>query len=279
MVATRSDELPLTGIVAAMGEELAPLRARLSDGRAVVVPGARVTVGRLGDTPVALAGTGVGARNARAGLTALLAAVRVRRLNTIGVAGGLSADLEMGALVVGALVVDELDGSVHAADAALTALVVKSGAARRGVAVTARRIAETVDEKRRLLALATDAAGAAELAAVVDLESAAFAAAAARAGVPWTVLRAVSDRADESVPALLNRSRDDGGAVRRGRVAWGLLADPRALPRLLVLGRRVRDCAEALADAVGRTLGADRTLSAAPRVATDSESKLAREEV
>ena len=126
------------------------------------------------------------------------------------------------------------------------------------MALTASRIADTVAEKQRLMALALAKAGqgASALSAVVDLESSAFAAVAERAGVPWTVLRAVCDRADEGVPALLNRSRDDGGSVRRGRVARGLLGNPSALPKLLALGRRVRECAEVLGRVVERALAA-----------------------
>ena len=58
-------------------------------------------------------------------------------------------------------------------------------------------------------------------AAVVDLESAAFVEAADEAGVPWLVLRAVADTADESLPAWLDRCRDANGAIRRARVVCG----------------------------------------------------------
>jgi hypothetical protein len=59
----------------------------------------------------------------------------------------------------------------------------------------------------------------------------------------------VSDRADEALPALLNRSLDPGGAVNRGRVLRGLFGDPGALPQLLALRKRVGQCAEVLARA------------------------------
>jgi hypothetical protein len=115
-----------------------------------------------------------------------------------------------------------------------------------------------VAEKQRLLAAAHPGA----LAAVVDLESLAYAEAAAQAAIPWLVLRAVSDTAAEALPALLNRCRDDGGAVRRRQVALELLGDPRALPVLLSLRRRVRRCAETLARATERiVLGADRVVA------------------
>ncbi|HTA19349.1 MAG TPA: hypothetical protein VK989_08660, partial [Polyangia bacterium] len=101
---------PLTGIVAAMEEEIAPLRARLVGGRrvAVNVDAAQVTVGNLGSLGgprVALVVTGDGAGNARRGLSAFLSVVPPQRIIVLGVAGGLSASLGAGALVVGAHVV------------------------------------------------------------------------------------------------------------------------------------------------------------------------------
>ncbi len=250
----------LTGIVAAMQEEIAPLRARLVGGRRLAVDGAEVTVGALGGTRVALVVTGDGAGNARRGLAAFLSVMPPQRIIVLGVAGGLSASLGAGALVVGAHVVDETDGRVHAGHVALVELAETVGRARRGVAVTALRIADSADEKRRLFALATTRVPTEgdrpERAAVVDLESAVFASLASDAGVPWLVLRAVSDTAAESVPALLNRSRDADGAVRRERVARGLLTNPRALMPLLALRGRVRACADGLAGAVERVLAA-----------------------
>jgi hypothetical protein len=124
--------------------------------------------------------------------------------------------------------------------------------------LTALRIADSVAEKRRLLKLAhlRDDGGEGG-AAVVDLESAAYAEAAAAERIPWLVLRAVSDTADEALPALLNRALDDGGAIRRGRVLAGLLGHPAALPQLLGLRRRVRASAEVLARGVEALLAAD----------------------
>lgn len=251
---------PPTGIVAAMEEEVVGLRARMVGARAFSAREARITLGWLGGTRVALAVTGDGERNARRGLAGLLAAHPVNRIVIAGVGGALSATLDVGTLVIGSRAVNEADGGVYRADDALVDLAATACGAHRGVAVTATRIADTVDEKRRLLALAMTAAAANLTAdrdqsrpsplAIVDLESAAFAAAATRAGLPWVVLRAVSDTAAESVPALLNRSRDEGGAVRRGSVAWGLLTDPGALLPLLELRGRVRTCADRLAHAV-----------------------------
>jgi len=256
MVSLKNDLAPPTAVVAAMAEEMAPLRARCTDARAH----GQVTLARLDGHRVAMLVTGDGARNARLGVAALLRATPVGRLLALGVAGALSPDLAPGALVVGqqvlAIAAGKGAGETLHADGALVDRVARALPARRGVVVTSDRIADTVAEKQRLAVEARAAVGDDALAAVVDLESAIYAAAAAAAGIPWLVVRAVSDTASEALPALLNRSRDDGGAVRRSSVVRGLLGDPGALPVLMSLRRRVRDGAEALARVAGPVLAA-----------------------
>jgi adenosylhomocysteine nucleosidase len=192
-----------------------------------------------------LAVTGDGERNARDGAAALIAELRPASLIVVGVAGALSPGLGPGELVVARRIVREGRAACDAAPPLVAAA--RAAGARPAVVVSAARLADTVDEKRRLYALA-NADGAGEP-AVVDLESAAYVEAARAAGVPWLVLRAVSDTADETLPPLLNHSLDDGGALRRGRVLVRLVGQPSALPQLLELRRRVRVCAEVLARA------------------------------
>ena len=209
-------------IVAAMPEELAPLRARLVGATRASHAGLAVERGRLAGRQVARAATGDGARNARTGAAALLAAGSdVASLIVVGVSGALSPELATADLVVASRVIDEA-GQAREADAARGAATVEATGGRAGVVVSARRIADSAEEKRRL----AQQAGAGP--AVVDLESAAYVEAAA---------------------AVLNRSLDPGGAVNRGRVLRGLFGDPGALPQLLALRKRVGQCAEVLARA------------------------------
>jgi len=251
-----------TAVVAAMAAELEPLQARLRGARRLTAGGARVTLGTLGGAPVALAATGDGAVNARRGLAALVAAVRPSRIIVVGVAGGLSPGLSRAAVVAGARVVDEESGAVHSGDAGFLAAAEAVGIAR-GCVVSANRIADSADEKRRLLTLVSarleSSVGAetAAMAAVVDLESAAFAAAATRVNLPWLVLRAVSDLGEESLPEILNRSRDDRGSVSRLKVLGGMLLDPRLVRPLLALRGHVDACARSLADGVQAVLSTD----------------------
>jgi len=239
---------PTTAIVAAMPEELAALRLRTTDAEPIRKNSGAAfefVTARLAGLPVVLAVTGDGDRNAREGIAALLATVPVERLIAIGVAGALSPDLDAGALVVSERVSRAGAADSLHADTSLVDRAVRRAGARPAVVVTTTRIIDTVPDKQRLLGLAD----AGRMAAVVDLESAAYAGAAGEAGIPWIVLRAVSDTAHEALPGLLNRCRDDGGAVRRARVALALLRDPGALPVLLSLRQRVQHGAGVLARA------------------------------
>jgi adenosylhomocysteine nucleosidase len=237
----------VVAIVAAMPEEVAPLRARMGATVRSQRGGLVIERGEIAGRPVALGVTGDGARNARSGAEALLAGSGARALLVLGVSGALSPELATADLIVASRVTEE-DGRALDADPAQVAEAARATGGRQAVVMSARKIADTADEKRRLAARA--GAGL----AVCDLESASYVAAAGTAGIPWMVLRAISDTAGETLPPLLNRSMDAGGAVSRGRVLRGLISDPGALPLLLTLRRRVGQCAEVLARAAEATL-------------------------
>jgi adenosylhomocysteine nucleosidase len=246
-----SGEPSVTAIVAALPEELAPLRSHVTGIEHRWAGALRLECGKLNGRRVVLAVTGDGERNARTGVAAVLAASRADRMIAIGVAGALSAGLAATSLIVAKQVTDA-DGTAVVGDERQIADVARATGGRTAVVVSAPAIVDRAEAKQRL---AREVAPG-DVPAVVDLESAAYVAGAVAAGIPWLVLRAVSDTADESLPDLLNRSRDDGGAVRRARVVLGLLRQPQALPSLLALRGRVGRCAEVLARAVAAALPA-----------------------
>lgn len=246
----------VTAVVSAMPEELAALRRQLWGTRRLRGSGDFLT-GWLGRAPVALGVTGDGERNAYEGLCSLLCTLEVRRVLVIGVSGALSHALELGALLVAERVLQEGGDEVLDAEEALVEGASRLCVAPRAVLISARQLADTPAEKRRLLELldahhgvvpgAAPPSGARAVPfAAVDLESAAYARAAVEAGLPWLCLRAISDTSEEALPALLNRCRDGGGSVQRGRVARGLLKEPSAVPALLSLRQRVLRCAGVL---------------------------------
>ena len=107
------------------------------------------------------------------------------------------------------------------------------------IAPVTRPIARAAD--KQALRVATGAAG-------VDMESAAAGAFAAQRGVPFVILRAVSDTIDRDLPALVMQATAPSGAIRYGAVAHGLLRAPGDLPALIAAAR---DSAAAFA-ALGR---------------------------
>jgi len=240
----------MIAVVAAMPEELEPFAKRASDRSLLARRGPlRVWSGRSAGRDVVLAVTGDGLRNAAAGAAALHALGALERVVVVGIAGAASEDLPLGALVAAQEVAFE-DGARWSADARALDAAVRSTGARRARLVTAARIADTPAGQRALARAAVPSA----LPLAVDLESAAHVEAAAASGTPWTVLRVISDTAGESLPPLLNRARDDGGAVRRVAVATSLLGAPRALPVLWRMRGRLRAAGGTLADALERLL-------------------------
>jgi adenosylhomocysteine nucleosidase len=241
---TDGEPSSVTAIVAAMPEEVRPIWRRLTRRAACRVGHARVLHGRLGRHDVVVASTGEGDKLARAATAELLRVFPASRLIVAGSAGALSLGLRAGALVIA----DEVrrpGAEPMRAAGSLVEWAARASGARPAHVITTAAIAASVTAKAALDERHGDGG-----AAVVDLESAAFVEAADEAGVPWLVLRAVADTADESLPAWLDRCRDANGAIRRARVVWALLGDPRPLPRLLDLRRRVAAGGVAVARAV-----------------------------
>ncbi len=230
-----------------------------------------VTLGRLAGEEVALMATGDGPAAAAAGLQALLAAVRPRRVLAIGVAGGLTAGLAEGTLVAARQVVAGDGATVpREPDAAWLAAALAAGAVA-GAVVSADRILADPAARQAVLgqalpAAATPATTAAPARtvssatpatiAVVDLESAAYARIAAARSLPYLVVRAVLDPADERLPLDFEACRDGSGRVRNARVLARALARPRSLGKLWRLRTRVRDAAARLAALAERLVAA-----------------------
>jgi adenosylhomocysteine nucleosidase len=179
-------------------------------------------------------GTPAGAEQAAARLIARGA----RALISFGLAGGLDPALRAGALVVAEAVVEA--GVTYPTHAALT-----DPLPRGGLAFAAPAILATQDKKR--------AAHAATGAAVVDLESGAVARVAGRHGLPFAVVRAVSDPADRPLPPAALVALDARGRIAVAALLGSLLHRPGQIAALVALARataRARASLEAAAHAL-----------------------------
>ncbi len=102
---------------------------------------------------------------------------------------------------------------------------------QRGVTLAAvDRIVSTPEEKRALAA----STGA----AIVDMESHAFAAECERRGIAWTVVRGVSDTPEETLPGEVMGWITPEGQTRTGRAALDMLRRPRLIGHIVGVVRR-----------------------------------------
>ncbi len=237
---------PRVALVAtAMPEEYEAMAAVVTDGERLHAGEADrgfLLKGRISGAPALLAMTGDGAIRSAASVSLLLSEFPVSLLVGAGAAGALDPSLRAGEIVVATRIRDEA-GEMAAPDAALVARARALGA-KPAAFVTAARPVCSSKEKGAL----ADRFGVAGFGpAVVDMESAAWARAAASHGVPFLLLRSVSDTFEEDLPRFLSSCLSSDGSVDRSTVARRLVLHPAALPALLRMRRRVRDGAEALA--------------------------------
>lgn len=201
------------------------------------VPAERRALAGLAGSGVELHVSGIGAEAAARTGAALLGEPRPRALVAAGFCGALRDDLRVGDLICAEEVLDEAGGERFAADPELLA----AAPGRRGLLVSARRIARDRAERGRLEGLA------------VDMESAALARAARAAEVPFIALRAVTDETRHRLPDF-ERFLDAGGRLRPGAGLVHFLRRPAEVPALLRLGPAARAAGGSLRAGLARLL-------------------------
>ena len=224
-------------VVTAMKEEFEAVLSRAREAR---FRGTFVEA-RIGTADVALCLTGDGAGNAGRAADMLCEAVRPAALLGAGVAGALSPGLAVGDVLVSRRIHDS-HGDVVPPDARLLAQALENTQARAGTLLTVARPVVLASLKTALLQTLDDGGPAA-----ADMESAAWARAAASRGIPYLIARAISDRAEEDLPEYLGRCVGLDGAIRRSSVVLSALGQPATIPALLRMRGRVLACAEKLA--------------------------------
>jgi adenosylhomocysteine nucleosidase len=86
------------------------------------------------------------------------------------------------------------------------------------------------------------------------MESAAWGREAAARGIPYVVVRAISDAADEELPAFLAQALGTDGSIRRGEVVRRALLEPSSWGTLLRMRRRMHDLSASLGAFLARML-------------------------
>lgn len=241
-------------IVTAIPEEFEAIAKCVSDGQRRRLgngDGGFFLRGKMAGASVRLGMTGDGATRASRSLQFLFEESPVSLLVGAGVAGALVPSLRAGDLVVSCRVIDET-GEVPPPDALFVARTLALGAKPATIVSVAGPL--TSSKQKEDLAARVGASDSAL--AVVDMESAAWARAAASRGVPYVILRAISDTFDEELPAFLSSCLGSDGSIDRAAVARRLLIHPGALPALLAMRRRVLIASEGLGHFLVRFLAA-----------------------
>lgn len=189
----------------------------------------------LADTALEAEVVCAGASARRAGVLAReLIAAGCEALLSIGIAGALAPDLDCGDLVV-AHGLRDAEGNDLPSDpdwrGLLTTALERNALPFREAAIlgSARPLRRPRDK----------AAAFAESGCVaVDMESAAVAAAAAEAALPFLAVRAIADRAGDRLPVLVEKAVTPDGRPDVGRAISALLRRPGDIPATLRLARQ-----------------------------------------
>jgi adenosylhomocysteine nucleosidase len=156
---------------------------------------------------------------------------------SIGIAGGVAPSLKSGDCVVGSSVLE--GGERFFPDIQWTARIIETlPSAIPGVVAGVDAVMTTSWAKAALFR----ATGA----HVVDMESHIVARVAKAHGLPFAVLRTISDPVGSTLPPLVATAVTDSGQVDLMRVLSSLLADPRQIPALIQTARESKAAFEAL---------------------------------
>lgn len=200
------------GIIGAMDVEVAALREKLENRSVVTKAGMEFAQGRLHGLDVVVVQCGVGKVNAAVCVQILCDCFDVTHVVNTGIAGSLNADLDIGDMVVSrdamyhdfdcsifpSYVLGQVPGMPAAfpADEELFALAlaaaekVNPGHTRVGRIASGDQFVGEAGRKAQIIEITQ--------ASCTEMEGAAIAHAAYRNGVPFAILRAISDKADNS---------------------------------------------------------------------------------
>jgi adenosylhomocysteine nucleosidase len=196
--------------------------------------------GRIGERQVVATVSGIGTAFARAATIRLLDAVDVEWVIVVGIAGAIGNQIPIGTLVLPQLVVNGADGSTH------RPTPLRVGTAYGKLWTTDELLLDPVQHAD----LRVDGVLA------LDMETAAVAKVCEERGVPWSVVRAISDRASDGTvdTETFGLIRPDGGQ-NLPAVARYLVRHPGGLPRLMQLADGAKLAARRAAEAAIKAVG------------------------
>lgn len=221
-----------------MPSELSPLARRLGLKRAP--GGGGLLHGTADGVDLVASLTGIGMQAGARAARRMLDGASPDHLLVAGIAGGIGASVAIGDVVVPAAVRDLETGETFRPHPL-------GRASARGTLASSDRLLERPDA-----AAALEAEGV----IAIDMETAAIAAVCEQRGCPWSVFRAISDRADDGTTDRELLDLVDGdGRPKPLAVARFVLTHPHRIPHLARLARGAHAATRAAAEAAVRALG------------------------
>ena len=228
--------------IAAEADELKPFANALLNLRKLKWPLRYAQEGIFEGRRVMLLANGAGAALAAQALEVAIRAVAAADLSSsmlesvvsVGYCGALTGELQENAIVIPSEIYHARTGE------RFPCISIESERPyRTGVLVSQDRVANTAADKQTL----------GETGAIaVDMEAGGVAVRAKRAQLPFSCIKVVTDRLDESFGLDLNAMRSESGRVDRGKIVAYGVTHPAVIPELLRLRRRARDAAAALGE-------------------------------
>jgi adenosylhomocysteine nucleosidase len=233
----------MIALLGAFSQETAGLRRQMAVEEVVASPVCRVYRGQLRGKPCLLVQTGIGRRRAEKATQSVLERSPLTAVISIGFAGALTSDLNIGDVVACSTVRrasgfgrDEGEAEPYAADANLLALAASGprDGSKRFLAATCVTTPGVVSGARAKQELSREFH-----AQVVDMESYWIAGVAFSRRVPFIAIRSISDTLQDDLRAV-DHILDSEGSVRWIRVMPYFLLHPHHLPSMFTAFSNMR---------------------------------------
>ncbi|HUV09469.1 MAG TPA: 5'-methylthioadenosine/S-adenosylhomocysteine nucleosidase [Acidimicrobiia bacterium] len=220
-------------LMAPMKPELAPLVRKL-DLQPRDHDGLRVHEATIDGIDVVATVSGIGTAAAIRATVAMLDAFAIDHALVVGIAGGVGPTVDIGDLVIPAVVLDGDGGAAYRP-------TLLGDGTPRGTIITSDQFGYEPDDIARFVE--TGVVG-------LDMETASIAAVCERRDTPWCAFRAISDRGDDDTvdAEVLEMAGADGGGDAKGILKY-LVRKPWKIPHLTRLAKGSKLATERAADA------------------------------
>jgi adenosylhomocysteine nucleosidase len=207
------------GVLAPMKSELRPV-VKAFALQPAQINGVAVHTGVVGNADIVATTTGIGTALATSATERLLGLGDFDRVMVVGIAGGVGPSVGIGDIVIPEVVFDGQGGTEYRPAPI-------DGPAPRGSIVTSD---DFIVEPVRLQQLIDSGVIA------VDMETGSVAAVCAQRGIPWSTVRAISDRAEDGDDEMMAMANADGSPNGKAVLRY-FARHPTRIPYMLKVGR------------------------------------------